>query len=1726
MIVGTNGTYKAIARQTIGDVEYLFIETAPLTVDTFVDPNAEGEPEPTGPVPVNTLVFHHGNFDDAHGDGDAATALANGNVYADSPFSNFTQGTLSAVTTSDETTYTWTPDQEYLADALVVAGGGGGGGDIGGGGGAGGYLESPGLLLSGSQTIVVGRGGYGRRYDGHENGGSKGKNSSFRTMDAEGGGMAGAGHSTSYNAGSGGSGGGSNSASGNTGPGSGISGQGNSGGNSGGHWWQGGGGGAGDAGKGGNGIRGNGGDGKAFKIRGTEYWFAGGGGASGHSSEPGGHGGKGGGGGGSSISTLGNGDTNGITNGTNGVSSDGDSNGGNGGAHTGGGGGGGTHYSSVGGSGGSGIVVIRTPGGGSSGTGGGSSGTGGGTAEEFTMRFDDTATAIVFENIPDSVDGPDTYQLFRDDALLGSLSMDTDPTSVPIGKTGAYRLIGEKTLGNVDYLLIESPYLIVDSLEKPPVEDSTTTPPDPISITLGNTNVVSVTNFPTTTTDISLVRDGVLWESKTVDPTITSVPFTIVAGGAYNVVMKEGEFLAGESLVTNIPGILYPQTVTKTVDGTYDTTITVPAMSVYDSVAFLAADGTVDTAVTNSDTTVSVTVTKTGITQVPYFLRFVRDGNEFDVMMFTTPLIRGEDNAISVSVTDVTQATLFFTPTGETAEQSFDIGTATTVIVNKTGTYRMEVVKNSGLEITNSLLVDTIVATDLQTIYASKTPTKHPSQPLTSSTTPVGFKSTASTYFNNEDYSHWKAFDGENPENNAEGSVTGWVVLYNTAYDTNGNQAANVSHHSDSAKGDWIQIQLPDTIILTSVSLASRYETTYTNNDTGFPKDVYIYGSNDNTSWTLIKNFTTIAKYLADAHIEETPATEAFNTFAFVVNKSYRGGFQPGTSVGEIELFGHVHNNNQNTTSLKFDGTQTLTLKNVPSDATSVVFTNETTGETADIGSATEIIINESGEYSVTIVTPSVYIMTNTVEVPEITSEQRVMNSIVEPSGEKISPSRAHYRRCMSGDGNVIAIANPESGYQEVKVYVHNSGSWEQLGQTIKDPNMSNEYFGNTLALNYDGTYIVIAEPYVDAGGTDNGSFHVFQLENNTWVSKLYITGSSTHQYVGVGVTISDDGKTVAGLGGGHSAVNDYNGWMYIYRQNDTGSYSHIGTLNGNYRSQPYRCKFAKDGNMVIMYSGNVLGTPCTKVWTYDGSSWTRKGSDINYESHSLSLADDGDFMAISDYSTDGNKGSVRFIKWDGSEWVQDERPNITGDTASVGFGSRDNMVMSPYKNIVYVSSPNYNNNKGRMQVFSYDGSKWNLVKTYDGEVTGNYFGSQMYLSKNGTVLSHYSLIADATEHIVYRIPDYRQLTFDGFNKLEVNVPTDTTDVKLLHTKDGTTTSTDIDTTTVDLSSYEITETGDYQVHIATTAATPVLKNVTVNNGGWNGHTFTPDDVAATGKYAWDLRSGSATSTTVYRTGALHSLEYIPGHGWFVLNIDSTGFGDVTPTSATTGTYLDVNGTSQSFTSNHASSANGVLTIEHVGGTVTLNEADFFEGGVLPTAVPKRTFIITNEVTVDAISVFEGYRYLGIYVKPSSGHVLFTELEFELSEELNGSTFIKNGNNEPESITKTKNWTYSDPSLNNYTSLFNGVKSYVSGSELEYNYTNDFTNVLFTMDLGASNKAKVQSGCMWTYDSTYVNRVQECKLFGTNTDPATMTESQRMDPNSYDFICDLNVSAV
>ena len=276
---------------------------------------------------------------------------------------------------------TFTINGNLICDILIVGGGGAGTTQLGGGGGGGAviYIQNA-TIISGSYNIVIGLGG--------QTSGTKGNNSSFAGIIAEGGGAGGRFDVNNNNGGSGGSGGGAGcdtddglpiSLGGAKGILSTLNGfigniYGNNGGDglsrSGGILGAGGGGGAGQVGGNGNinlnGQGGTGGNGIQINIDGRNLYWGGGGGGSSYfgGNNRGGNGGLGGGGGGSSGNgngTIGTGGGSALNSGSNASLSS--LNGGNGGANTGGGGGSGGWWNGYGwgdgGTGGSGVVIIR-----------------------------------------------------------------------------------------------------------------------------------------------------------------------------------------------------------------------------------------------------------------------------------------------------------------------------------------------------------------------------------------------------------------------------------------------------------------------------------------------------------------------------------------------------------------------------------------------------------------------------------------------------------------------------------------------------------------------------------------------------------------------------------------------------------------------------------------------------------------------------------------------------------------------------------------------------------------------------------------------------------------------------------------------------------------------------------------------------------------------------------------------------------------------------------------------------------------------------------------------------------------------------------------------------------------------------------------------------------------------------------------------------------------------
>jgi hypothetical protein len=161
---------------------------------------------------------------------------------------------------------------------------------------------------------------------------------------------------------------------------------------------------------------------------------------------------------------------------------------------------------------------------------------------------------------------------------------------------------------------------------------------------------------------------------------------------------------------------------------------------------------------------------------------------------------------------------------------------------------------------------------------------------------------------------------------------------------------------------------------------------------------------------------------------------------------------------------------------------------------------------------------------------------------------------------------------------------------------------------------------------------------------------------------------------------------------------------------------------------------YLNDGN------GNDAGH--VRIYTWSGSAWTQKGTDIEGEAAidrsgwSVSMPD-ANTIAIGAYLNDGNgisAGHVRIYSWDGSTWTQ-KGTDIDGETAddrsgwSVSMPDANTVAIGAYQN------GGNGNDAGHVRIFTWSGSVW-IQKggDIDGEAMGDLSGQAVSMPDANTV--------------------------------------------------------------------------------------------------------------------------------------------------------------------------------------------------------------------------------------------------------------------------------------------------------------------------------------------------------------------------------------------------------
>jgi hypothetical protein len=338
-----------------------------------------------------------------------------------------------------------------------------------------------------------------------------------------------------------------------------------------------------------------------------------------------------------------------------------------------------------------------------------------------------------------------------------------------------------------------------------------------------------------------------------------------------------------------------------------------------------------------------------------------------------------------------------------------------------------------------------------------------------------------------------------------------------------------------------------------------------------------------------------------------------------------------------------------------------------------------------------------------------------------------------------------------SADGTSVAIGAPGNGATgisagQVRVYTLNGGTWTQQGSDIDGAN-AYDSFGLSVAMSADGSTVAIGAPNNDASGNNAGQVRVYSWNGSTWTQQGgVIDGEAANDGSGYSVAMSADGATVAigarfngggGSGAGQVRVYALSGSTWVQRGSD---------INGEAASDfsGWSVAMSGDGATVAIGAPNN-NSGQVRVYSWNGSTWSQRGSDMDGEAAydqsgvSVAMSADGTTVAIGARYNSGsgsNAGQVRVYAWNGSTWTQ-RGSDIDGEA---GDESGSSVAISSDGTTVAIGAP-YNSGNGfeagQARIYIWSGSSWTQRgDDIDGEATGDRSGKPVALSADGATVA------------------------------------------------------------------------------------------------------------------------------------------------------------------------------------------------------------------------------------------------------------------------------------------------------------------------------------------------------------------------------------------------------
>jgi len=194
----------------------------------------------------------------------------------------------------------------------------------------------------------------------------------------------------------------------------------------------------------------------------------------------------------------------------------------------------------------------------------------------------------------------------------------------------------------------------------------------------------------------------------------------------------------------------------------------------------------------------------------------------------------------------------------------------------------------------------------------------------------------------------------------------------------------------------------------------------------------------------------------------------------------------------------------------------------------------------------------------------------------------------------------------LSSSGHRLAIGAPlndgngtDNGHVRVFEYNQISDVWVQMGADINGEGVNNttgDNAGVEVALNGDGSMLVMGAPLNDGGGADSGSIRIFTWDSSSggWQHQIDIDGSAGDKF-GNTVAMSDDGATIVA---GAPSYDNFRGYFTIFQFIDGNWIETKKVLGGSGDNLGYGVGVSADGTTVIV--SGIQGYCCSNAGYFD----------------------------------------------------------------------------------------------------------------------------------------------------------------------------------------------------------------------------------------------------------------------------------------------------------------------------------------------------------------------------------------------------------------------------------------------------------------------------------------------------------------------------------------------